>query len=83
MAQLVPSYYSLGKVPRLEITTARGEKITLADVSLDIEVETESLSHRTFGNPNSSELIVGVETKATLKIGPEDAEELYRLIRED
>lgn len=83
MAELTPAFYALGRVPKIEITTPQGQKVILENVSLDVEVETESISHRQFGNPVSKEFIVGVETKAHLKLDPDKAEELYRLIRED
>ena len=73
----------MGQVASIVVRTNQGEEITLNNVHLEVEVDTETISHYSMGQKESTMVM---SEKMTAKVKTDDieaVEELYRLVRED
>ncbi len=73
----------MGVVPSIEVHTGQGDVVTIRNVHLEIDVDSEMLEHHSMGEVTHS---VVINEKISAKAITDDkaaTEELWRLIRED
>jgi len=81
------SLYHLGRATEVIIRMPGGEELTISNLMVEVDIETETLDHHSLsGGMDIIDRTIIVREEKTVKIHTDDGsiiEELTRLIRED